>query len=135
MQNITITKIARKNTDKEGKTLKTKDGREYTRVMMQCNEYGDKWLSGFENYTNKNWQEGQTVDVTVEKVEKDGKEYLNFKAISSNEKLWIAIKELQARMTGLEVKLADNALPIENVDKANEEALLAAEENKEDIPW
>ena len=54
----------------------------YTRMGIKCQEYGDKWLSGFLNKTNEHWQEGDTVDVDIQDVFKDGKNYINFRPLT-----------------------------------------------------
>lgn len=63
---LTIVRITRKDTDKEGKPLVTKDGRNYTRLGIQTKEYGAKWLSGFSAPWNETWKEGDTVECEVE---------------------------------------------------------------------
>lgn len=89
---VEIVKIHRADKDKEGKPYTTKDGRPYTRVGIQTKEHGTKWLSGFENFTTKNWVEGQEVEVDVETKG----EYLNFKTLSETGKIW---KELNRQAT------------------------------------
>lgn len=69
-----ITSITRYTKDKDGNTLKTRDGRPYTSVRLKVEEHGDKWISGFGNAQNENWQVGDEVDITV--AQKG--EYLNF---------------------------------------------------------
>lgn len=71
---VTLTNVKVYTQDKEGKPLKSKEGKPYTRLNIQCKEYGDKWLSGFGNSRNKNWQAGEEVDIEV----KQNGEYLNF---------------------------------------------------------
>lgn len=70
---LTLTKVVRKDTDKEGKPLTTKDGRPYTRLGIQTREHGAKWLSGFSAPWNQSWKEGDTVECDVEQKG----EYLN----------------------------------------------------------
>lgn len=72
-ETLTLTKIVRKDTDKEGNKLKTKDGREYTRLGIQCREHGQKWLSGFSAPWNEGWKEGDAVSCEVQQKG----EYLN----------------------------------------------------------
>jgi len=69
-----ITKITRYTKDKQGNPLKTKDGRDYTRVNLQVAEHGQKWISGFGSNTNVNWKEGDEVELII----KENGEYLNF---------------------------------------------------------
>lgn len=71
---ITLTKVFTTNKDKEGNELKSKKGVPYTRMSIKANEYGDKWISGFQNKDNKDWKEGDTVEVEI----KENGEYLNF---------------------------------------------------------
>ena len=72
-EKLTLTKVVRKDTDKEGKKLVTKDGREYVRLAVQCREYGDKWVSFFGAPWNDSWKAGDVVDADV----KANGEYLN----------------------------------------------------------
>ena len=69
-----LTNLKVYNNDKDGKPLKTKDGKPYTRMNIQIESHGDKWLSGFGNARNKNWQIGDEIDVEV----KENGQYLNF---------------------------------------------------------
>ena len=107
---LTITKIHRSNKDKEGKELIGKNGRPYTRVGIKTMQYGEKWLSGFENRQNANWKEGDSVEVIVEQKG----EYLNFRTISIDER----VDELEKRMNNVErvagvVKPKDEAEPLD----------------------
>ena len=135
---ITITKIHRADKDKEGKAYVTKDGRPYTRLGLQTKEHGTSWLSGFDNYTTKNWKEGDTVDVEVTKVSsKDGKEYLNFKMVSENDKLWKMCAYLQQQINDLKKGQADvlrnfGQVPDDEVGKVNEEL---SEVKEVDLPF
>ena len=69
-----LTNIQRFDKDRDGKPLKTKDNRTYTRLRFQTEEYGEKWVSGFGNAQNQGWEVGSEVEVII--YEKDG--YLNF---------------------------------------------------------
>lgn len=70
----TITNVRRYSKDKDGNPLKTKTGKPYERVNIQVQEHGDKWISGFGNSRNKNWQSGEEVEIDV----KENGQYLNF---------------------------------------------------------
>jgi len=89
-----ILKIYRSDTDKQGNPLKTKDGRPYTRIAFQTEEYGSKWVSGFMGYWNQNWEVGDDVDVEIE----EKGEYLNFRKPDP-------IKALEKRVSALEVAM------------------------------
>lgn len=69
-----LTNIKVYTNDKDGKPLKTKDGKPYTRMNIQIESHGDKWISGFGNARNKSWQIGDEIDVEV----KENGQYLNF---------------------------------------------------------
>lgn len=66
--NVTITRIA----DKEKISART--NKPFTSRGIQCNEYGERWLSGFAGKDNAHWKVGDTVEIDI--VEKG--EYLNF---------------------------------------------------------
>ena len=103
---LTLTKVHRSNKDKEGKELIGKNGRPYTRVGIKTMQYGEKWLSGFENRQNANWKEGDSVEVIVEQKG----EYLNFRTVSLDER----VEELEARVSKLEGKKPlDEAEPLD----------------------
>ncbi len=75
---ITLTKLTKFTKDKDGNPLKTKDGRNYTRLLINSNEYGERTLSGFDGEQTQNWQIGDTVEVEIKEVEFNDKKYLNF---------------------------------------------------------
>ena len=79
---LKLTKVVRTEKDKNGNPYTTKDGRAYTRLGIQAQEYGQRWLSGFDGYQTKDWKEGDTVEVDVEqttKVDAKGQPFMNFK--------------------------------------------------------
>ena len=71
---ITLTRVFRSKTKRDGTPLVTSTGKPYTSLRIQCNEYGDKWLSGFDGQQTSSWKEGDTVEVEVEQKG----DYLNF---------------------------------------------------------
>lgn len=95
---INITKVVRKDTDKEGNKLVTKDGRPYTRIMIQCQEYGQKWITGFASPWNASWADGQTVEAEV--VQKG--EYLNLEKPDPLAQVLKQLNDLATRMTKME---------------------------------
>ncbi len=88
---IKLTRISRK--DQVSKT----SGKPYVSLGLQCNEYGDKWLSGFGGKENMNWNVGDEVEVVVEQKG----EYLNF----SMPKPADQIAEMQKNNSLLEAKI------------------------------
>lgn len=97
---VTITKISRFTTDKDGKPLMTKDNHPYTRLRLQTNEQGAEWLSGFGNADNAQWAEGDTVEIEVKQVG----QYLNFSTPKQADVLEAKFAELEKRVTALENK-------------------------------
>lgn len=96
MQKITLTRVYSNDKDKEGKPLMSKAGKPYTKLAIKCAEHGDAWLSGFQNAGNKDWKEGDVVEVIItSQVGKDGKTYLNFETPKAEELLARQIAELQ----------------------------------------
>lgn len=71
--NVTITKITRQQ-----KVSKSSD-KEYESVGMQTQEHGEKWMNGFGNSVNKDWNTGDViVDIIIEESQwglqfKDGR--------------------------------------------------------------
>jgi len=101
MKTLKITKIYRNTKDKEGNDLKTHDGRNYERVAIKTEEYGDKYISGFGNSRNKSWNIGDEVELEVEQ----SGEYLNFRM----QPLAVKYKEfldLRDRVLNLESRVA-----------------------------
>lgn len=88
---VKLTKVSRKTTDKEGNPLKTRDGRPYTRLSIQTQEHGAKWLSGFNNAQTANWKEGDSVEMEV--TEKG--EYLNFSVPKKEDKNAEILEKIQ----------------------------------------
>ena len=78
-----LTQVSRFTKDKNGQDLKTKDGRNYTRLLIRCTEYGDKGISGFEGNETREWKEGAEVEAEVEQKG----EYLNFRVPKKEDKI------------------------------------------------
>ena len=125
----TITKIIRSDKSKDGKPFMTKDGRPYTRVAIQTKEHGSKWLSGFENFTTKNWTEGQEVEIDVE-VKGD---YLNFKTLSETGKMWKELNRQATEIVNLKKAVADfmtgNGMPQADEDE------FGVDNKEEELPF
>lgn len=60
-------------------------GKPYVSLSLKTKEYGDSYLSGFGNKENESWNVGDVVEVTIKKVEKDGKEYINFETLKKED--------------------------------------------------
>lgn len=74
MTKLTLTFVGRYTTKRDGTPLVTKAGKPYTSLRIKCAEYGDQFISGFDNATTRDWKVGDTVEAEVEKKG----EYLNF---------------------------------------------------------
>ena len=123
MAKVTITQITRK--EAQGKKGP------YTRIGMKVQEYGDVWLSGFGRKDNTSWKAGDTVDVEIKKVEKDGKEYINFEmperpattgfSIEDRDRLLrieIVVQSIQQAIKTLALN-ADNVAPSSDIDSSD----------------
>ncbi len=76
-----LTFVKRDSTDREGNPLISKQGKPYTRMSIKVASRGDRYLSGFANVSNADWEVGDEVDVVItesDKLDKTGKPYLNF---------------------------------------------------------
>lgn len=76
-----LTYLNRTTTDKMGEPLRTKQGKPYTRLSIKVESKGDRFISGFGNQTNSEWQVGDEVDIVITEAEakdKEGRPYLNF---------------------------------------------------------
>jgi len=96
---LVITKIYRSTKDKNGKDFVNKDGNPYERVAIRCQEYGERWLSGFGARWNEYWKEGSAIDVEVEPKG----EYLNFKRLDPIKELRDVVFGLEKRVLALEM--------------------------------
>jgi hypothetical protein len=101
MQEYILTKVTRYTTDKAGQPLKTKDGRPYTRVNIQTQEHGQKWLSGFGSNTNVNWKEGDKVELIV----KENGEYLNFSEPKKTDLVDEKLEQILNKLTTISLTL------------------------------
>ena len=99
MQKLTIARVFRKEEFSEKKQ------KNYIRISVKTQEYGDRWISGFGNEQNKGWEAGDTVEVFEVSAsanrDRDGNPYLNFKMpklnMQNNEEIhqiYLMIKEM-----------------------------------------
>jgi hypothetical protein len=75
VEKITIARISFFDKDKEGNQLKTKDGKPYTRCLIDTTD-GRK-VSGFRNAVSAEWKIGDEVEMDIEQKG----EYWNFKTV------------------------------------------------------
>lgn len=135
---VKLTQLHRSDKDKAGNAYVGKNGRPYTRLGLKTQEHGDKWLSGFGNQTNANWKVGDVVEIEVEEVAgKDGKQYLNFRMESQEDKIWKMMTYLQSQINEIKKGMADvrrnfGEVPEDEVEKVNEEL---NEVKESDLPF
>lgn len=101
IEKLTISKIAKFTTKKDGTPLKTKAGKPYTSIRIQALEHGEKWLSGFGGSWNDNWSEGDQVSVDVTQ----NGEYLNFSKVDTESVLLGRVEELEKTVAQIKAVL------------------------------
>lgn len=101
MEKVTLTKIYTTDKDKQGNPLKSKEGRPYTRMSIKCLEHGDKWISGFQNAQNKDWKEGDEVEIII----KPNGEYLNFETPKKDDKVVEMLSQVLTKLGHLHAKV------------------------------
>lgn len=101
LKKLTINKIYRNTTDREGNELKNRDGRPYTRVVLQTKEYPSDKISGFGTPENEAWKEGDVVEVLIE--EKGN--YVNFKMPKKEDKNPEVLNKILNAMTALRIDI------------------------------
>ena len=117
---VTLTGVYR-----EQKTSQ-RTGKPFTSLRIQTQEHGDKWLSGFGNQDNANWDKGQTVEIEVEQKG----EYLNFNTPK-------IVKQNFAGDEVLKTKIGKIASDVEHLTELVDEIhgiLTANKINVDDIP-
>lgn len=81
--------------------VSSKTNKPYVSLLIKTQEHGDKFLSGFGNKDNSDWKEGDSVEITVTAVQKDGKEYLNFETPKKSD----SSEEVLNALAGVNMKL------------------------------
>ena len=110
MTQVTITKVYRSDKDKNGNVLMSKAGRPYTKLAIKTKEYGDRWLSGFDNKDTSSWNDGDTVELNIE----EKGEYLNFNTKKSSGQDWGGVIEV------IRLELSDLKKRVSNLESGDE---------------
>jgi hypothetical protein len=133
---VKITKIYTTDKDKQGNALISKQGKPYTRMSIKCQEYGDKWVSGFKNSVSGLWKEGDEVEINVEQKG----EYLNFDTPKKDDKviemlsdLLIKIGKINANVEYIKDKMF-NKVSVDH-SAVDPDTGIDLNENPEDIPF
>lgn len=122
-EKVTISRIAFFNKDKDGNELKNKQGKPYTRVLIDTVD--GRTMSGFKNQTTANWEEGMEVEVEVQEREYNGKTYYNF---NTPKQAPVDLSEVNNKLDRILALLEPK-----NVSESTTEPQEAISE--EDVPW
>ena len=96
---VTLTKVHRTDKNKNGDPLINRNGQPYTRTSIKTQEHNDRWLNGFGNQENAQWQIGQQVEIIIE----ENGQYLNFKMPRSESSISrVEFDDLKAHVKSLE---------------------------------
>jgi hypothetical protein len=72
LKKVRITNVSRKEKYSEAKK------KNYTSLGLQTEEYGEKWLSGFDGAQTRSWKPGDIVEIEIEEKTTDKGTFLNF---------------------------------------------------------
>lgn len=126
METVKITRIAKFDKNKQGQPLVTKNGKPYTRLLINTDKYGEQPLSGFANSETDSWKEGDSVEVKVEKVNVNGREFLNFSTPRKEDKLQgeiTSVRKEQMLQRNTIAKLVE-IIQKEGLDKKHKEEII-----------
>ncbi len=101
MEKVTLTKIYTSDKDKNGNKLMSKNNKPYTRMSIKAKEYGDQWISGFQNKDNQNWRENDTVELIIKK----NGQYLNFEVPKIEDKVGQNMAQVTLALARIEAKV------------------------------
>lgn len=99
MIKIKLTQVSREN------KVSATSGKPYVRMLIKCQEHGDKLLSGFGGQDNAHWKAGDEVEVDIEEIEKNGTKYLNFKTLKKGDKADEKLEMILNRIVGLQLRV------------------------------
>lgn len=110
VEKITISRIGFFDKDKQGNQLKNKDGKPYTRCLIDSTD-GRK-ISGFRDETNTHWKQGDEVEIDVEQKG----EYWNFKMLKAN-KAGVNQEQID-RIEKMVTEIYRHVVPAQSANKA-----------------
>lgn len=132
MKTITLTAVYRTNKNKDGSLLMGKNGKNYERLGIKCQEYGETWLSGFGGQWNQNWAEGDKVNVEIKEVKSGDKTYINFDRVDETKILAERVTKLEEAVFGKkEMTPVQNNAPV--TQESQQEILAETPAQGEDI--
>jgi len=102
---LTLTKVIRKN------RVSARTGKSFVSLGLKCQEYGEKWLSGFGSKDNDSWKEGDVVEVAVEQKG----QYLNFTTPAKPRVTNSANEDVIRKLTALSFDVGETKLMVSEV--------------------
>ena len=123
IQKLTLTTVIRKA------QVSARTNKPYTSLSIKTKEHGDRYLSGFGSAKTDSWKEGDVVTLEVtesEKLDKNGRPYLNWDHIDQEKLMEQRILDIERRLKILENKgLTSAGIPVpdfhENTPEEQEE--------------
>lgn len=115
MEKITYVKID--NTDREGNQLMSRQGKPYSRQTLKVESKGDRFISGFLNANTRDIKVGDELDITIvesDKLDKNGKPYLNWSLPKPQDKVDDKLEQILNKLVGLQLSigvLTDKLIP------------------------
>lgn len=126
-EKVTLTRVYRDDTERTGAS-----GKPYKKMSIKTSLHADRWISGFQNSSTKDWKEGDTVELTIkqsEKLDKEGRPYLNFDVPRAEFATKAEVQALADRLEIIEFTMASS--PSKPVTTTPERDL----PNPDDIPF
>jgi hypothetical protein len=112
---VIITKVFISDKSKDGKAFVDRNGKPYKKVGIQTNIHGPQWLSCLsfrDTDPVRELTEGQSADIIVEQ----NGQYLNFSIPSRLDLLEARVSELENKLSGTPINVAEEGLGELNED-------------------
>ncbi len=109
IQKLTLTTVIRKS------MVSSRTNKSYTSLSIKTKEHGDRYLSGFGSAKTDSWKEGEIVTLEVtesEKLDKNGKPYLNWDHVDNEKLMEEKISYLQEEIKKITLGLTQLAVRI-----------------------
>lgn len=106
MEKQKITSLQIYDKDKDGNTLKTRDGKVYERIIIKTDRHGENSLSGFVSKATQDWKVGSEIEIEVTTVSNGkGGFYYNFKTPKAEDKVNQKLEQILNGQTTIKLKL------------------------------
>jgi hypothetical protein len=106
---VIITKVFVSEKSKDGKPFVDRNGKPYKKISIQTDIHGTQWLSclSFKDTDPvRNLSEGQSADIIIEQ----SGQYLNFSLPSRLDLLEARVAELENKLSGTPINVAEEGL-------------------------